>query len=228
MGTETSDQHMAELQGEVRRSRNRGVRRHAQCWKEQPRRADSRRSAKPPLEQRDQFSTDMRRGQQELDMSGECVECAAALAPKTAGANTLATCRPSTSLRATKKLVGCMFLASFPILEFKSRRTAFIKGCHANMGAHEYLRIGEFVQGMGQRMPRCAISCTEGVRPRLSRCSTDSPIISVMILECVVRRFEEKWERLGWGFRLDGKHGQAQAMQTTCSSSAPRRETWNA
>ena len=35
-----------------------------------------------------------------------------------------------------------MFLASLPQLDFRSRQTAFVKGCHANIGAHMYLRIG--------------------------------------------------------------------------------------
>ena len=32
----------------------------------------------------------------------------------------------------------------------------------------------------------------------------ESPIIFAMILECVVRRCEEKWAVKGWGFWLDG------------------------
>ena len=62
---------------------------------------------------------------------------------KTAGANTLAKYRPIASLSTTRKIFGYMFLASLPQLEFRSRQTAFVKGCHANMGAHMYLRIGE-------------------------------------------------------------------------------------
>ena len=78
-----------------------------------------------------------------LELPEEWFESTAALAPKTAGANTLAKYRPIASLSTTRKIFGYMFLASLPQLEFRSRQTAFVKGCHANMGAHMYLRIGE-------------------------------------------------------------------------------------
>ena len=48
----------------------------------------------PPLELRAQLSTDLRRRLHELDMPGEWFECTAALAPTTAGANTIAKYRP--------------------------------------------------------------------------------------------------------------------------------------
>ena len=50
-----------------------------------------------PLELRAQLSTDMRRRLHELDMPGEWFECTAALAPTTAGANTIAKYRPMAS-----------------------------------------------------------------------------------------------------------------------------------
>ena len=66
------------------------------------------------------------------------------MAPKTAGAKSLAKYRPIARLSTMRKVFGYMFLASLPPqLEFRSKQTAFVKGCHANMGAHMYLRIGE-------------------------------------------------------------------------------------
>ena len=46
------------------------------------------------------------------------------------------------SSKIARKILGYMFLASLPQLDFRSRQTAFVKGCHANIGAHMYLIIG--------------------------------------------------------------------------------------
>ena len=61
----------------------------------------------------------------------------------------------------------------------------------------------------------------------LLQIAPENPIIFVMMLECVLARCEEKWEPLGWGFWLNGKNGQAPATQTTSSSKARHKETWN-
>ena len=96
-----------------------------------------------PLEQRAHLSADMTRRMRSLDLPEEWFETTAALACKTAGANSLAKCRPIASLSTMRKICGYMFFASLPQLEFRSRQTALVKGCHAIMGAHMYLRIGE-------------------------------------------------------------------------------------
>ena len=95
------------------------------------------------LEQRSRLSTEVTRRMCTLELPEEWFESTAALAPKTAGANTLAKYRPIACLSTTRKIFGYMFLSSHPQLDFRSRQTAFVKGCHANMGAHMYLRIGE-------------------------------------------------------------------------------------
>ena len=51
-------------------------------------------------------------------------------------------CWSELSSKIAGKILGYMFLASLPQLDFRSRQTAFVNGCHANIGAHMYLRIG--------------------------------------------------------------------------------------
>ena len=205
-----------------------------------------------PLEQRSRLSTEVTRRMYTLELPEEWFESTAALAPKTAGANTLAKYRPIASLSTTRKIFGYMFLASLPQLEFRSRQTAFVKGCHANMGAHMYLRIGELCRewnlecnaaqldvrkafdhvchaaalrameemgvGAHSRALMAKAWSLSRVRARLAAKTSEpvslerglpqgapeSPIILAMILECVVRRCEEKWAAKGWGFWLDG------------------------
>ena len=98
------------------------------------------------LEQRSMLSTEVTRRMHTLELPEEWFESTAALAPKTAGANSLAKYRPIASPSTTSKIFRYMFLSSLPQLDCRSRQTAFVKGCHANMGAHMYLRLESYAE----------------------------------------------------------------------------------
>ena len=87
---------------------------------EQPRQRDGRDIAQPPSGTASQPTTTTQIGH-----AGRVFERTAALASKTAGANTLAEYEPIASLSITRQIVGYMFL-ELPQMVSKTRQTALI------------------------------------------------------------------------------------------------------
>ena len=124
--------------------------------------------------------------------------------------------------------------ASLAQMEFNTSQTAFIKWCDANMGAHVQ-REGHIMphvdhvpalraldqmvvkrhsralmaQVWSQSTVRAGLGSTSSQSLKLHRGHhkgpRKSPVLVAMILECVVRRCEERWARFGCGFWTGGK-----------------------
>ena len=89
------------------------------------------------------MADDVARRVRELDLPKEWFESSAALVAKVVGATDLSKFRPIACLAAMRKVLGYMFIAALPPLDWQTHQTAFVHGRHANMGTHLMLRLAE-------------------------------------------------------------------------------------